>query len=235
MFSRSKPGDAIALVKEKFVKDKIPKHDLEALKRLKKDILPVEQKASQKIDEAIANYGLSHEFPPIDLNFLRMRKRGWPTFAVYPVWQTGCQQGECSFSMSVDYRGQSGMSFTIPKVLYEYFDDVRKKLRKRARRLRRATMFNPFLETRAAVKISHVFTGLIPHSVRQQIKQHKDKFNQMILVEEANKWKVQEKVEQRERPRHRRDDRHAVHGRTHGGRLAHRASHRGPRTIRRFP
>jgi hypothetical protein len=57
------------------------------------------------------------------------------------------------------------------------------------------------MQKRTEVEIKHTFNGLLPHEVRTQIRKHKDRFDHMLLIEEAHGWIYQHKVETRRRPR----------------------------------
>jgi len=198
-----KPGAMIAQIQTTHVGDKAPGNDLESLKRLRRDMLPVEAAAEEQVAAAIADFQLAQQFNPIDMSFLKMRRGPWPTFAVYNIFGRGSYenpQGVCRFRVEFRDRGSSSHTTSPPSVLDEYFKDVVKRLELRAKRLRRRTGWTPFVQVRATTQIYRRFSGVIPHEVRQKIRTHKDKFDSVVLIEEADKWTYHEDIEKRRIP-----------------------------------
>lgn len=170
--------------------------DPKVVKKLYEGAFGVEGSAVKELKNTVMSMEFGSKWPPIDLEFLRMRQRsGWPRFAVYNLDDTQCcfQVEERSY-----IGGQWFQTSSIPKVLHPYFEDVYRRLKRKGRKVRLAHQVNPFIETQAKFTITQVFAGLIPLVVRKKIQRaEKGSFSNLLLVTEAEKWKLSKVVEHR--------------------------------------
>lgn len=134
-------------------------------------------------DMAAQTNKLGERFPIIDLQFLTMRRNGFPRFAVYNL-----NHSEAFVSVRVRIRDKEvypGASF--PELFNKYFQDVFAKLTKRA-------LWHTIGESdvhEANWKITAPFKGLIPEPQRKLINKEKNHFDGIYIIAEAPEWNEQ--------------------------------------------
>ena len=200
-------------VKKQFIfhEESNPEHT-KRLKTLVEDSLGVEGPAVAGVKEIIAGDVEGIDYPRIDLEFLRMRKKGWPRFAVYnlqdPIsflqtqlyreWNKkekfyfsgNYQKAQDSYSRSPHGTQKIGTG-----IFDEYFEDIFEEFKKRCIKSHRWTrkFANSVLDIR--FRIQTKFNALIPPRVRKEIKEARKTFTESIyMIGEAEEWTLSNEV-----------------------------------------
>lgn len=205
----------LAEIKEKFVQyEEVDPKQAGRLKILLEGSLGIEAPAVEDVKKLIARDTADVAYPRIDLEFLRMRKKGWPRFAVYnlnsPIAfiETRAHRRNSPWNPATEYfygssyqtqqyyrRGTDGVKTLGRNIFDEYFTDIFNKFKKRCKkkkRIRRA-FFN--FELDVSFRIQTKFNALIPTKVRKEIEEARKTFNKSIyLIGEADKWTLKEEV-----------------------------------------
>ena len=166
----------------------------------------IEEYAVEDVRDRIERADLDVDYPRIDLEFLRMRKKGWPRFAVYTLdspiayVQTRLQRDQNNWGRQpVNYLfgcnyGNESIGLNHP--LDEYFEDTFNNLKKKCMRKKWFTRKISRAGLNIYSRIQTKFNGLIPPRVRIEIMKAKNVFGRGIyLVGEVEKWTLKEHVE----------------------------------------
>lgn len=122
----------------------------------------------------------------IDLSFLAMRKNGWPLFAIFNL-----SNRDCTLTASF-HRGNEQPSLhcnSEKKFIKAYFKDTFAKLLDIGLKAARGKDYRTISES-----ITCEFNGIIPETTREIIKNNRRKFDEILIIKEADKWQHKETI-----------------------------------------
>jgi hypothetical protein len=134
-------------------------------------------------------------YPLINLDFLKMRnKDGLPVFAIFSLYKKTCYM-----SLKLEYSRDSWNSVVTldsnftGRLLRSKFKDIYYKLADLC--MLHSVNFK-HSTSRIELKIESEFTGLVPEHVRKKIREKNNcKFEQIVIIAEADNWTLDEKIE----------------------------------------
>jgi len=156
--------------------------EIKRLDKLHKEMIGFEEIASDKVSarlkelrlEKIASETLTEYRRFVNLSFLSWRdKNRYPKLVLFSL-------DSPTFSIrGTDWSWDDRITPELPEELRKYYTDVTRYLSQRCR---------VFFSTKSEIRISCLYSGVIPPETRKKIEQAKSIFKRVFILAEATKW-----------------------------------------------
>ena len=164
----------------------VPKYDDESLMApFKLENIDTNKIAQSKSRQRLLDFNL------ISMDFLKMvNKNGLPMFAVYNI-----NQENCNIKAFIDKDNNTAFSINASKQkdiqkIYSVFayQELKKAIKQEV------SIFLEYKLRSVSIDMVSQFNGIIPLETRNYIKLHQNKFDEVLVIAESEKWTVNKQV-----------------------------------------